>query len=206
MSPFVNEISYLALTCFFEPLPLFLERIGARLANGTSTWPMERGTLDVKRIYFPRPQPGGAKPLKVVLWSPATRPDWTALYADSSSGWGHFIAKLSQASVLESVSVRTTLPLERWGIQELEYRIGGTYEPMRLLQWLQEERGYRFFQLGQPLPFERSEPKPKNWVRSRADVFRYISNFGINLEDDRFWESGEDAVYINQVWPQKRAL
>jgi hypothetical protein len=92
--------------------------------------------------------------------------------------------------------------MEEWGIQEVEYRKGGTYEPTRFLRWSEEERGYKFLQLGAPLPFEGSEPTAKNWVRSRTDVFRYISNFGINLEDDRFWQSDEDAVYLTEVWPK----
>jgi hypothetical protein len=200
MTSSLDRFPFLALTCFFEPLEPFLKRIEDRLGMPSPEWVMERGPLDEKRPSFCVPQRGGAKPITVTLWSPRRRPDLTAFREHSTDGWVHFVRKMSQEDGSCSISIRSTTPAERWGLQEIEYHTPGAYRPARLLQWLEEEDGYRFGQAGEPFAFEAAlAADAKKRIATRNDVLRFMKNFGIDLQDGDFWQSSSAAAYLREI-------
>jgi len=205
MSEFLNQTSLLVLTCILEKLEPFVDRILVKPSNDTgSEWLTEQGPLDLAQVYAGRPQRGGSKPLRAVMWSPRTMPDRTAFWVNSEDGWATLFAGLSQAGGPETTSLRSSLPNEEWGVQEFIYRRAGAgqYEPARLLQWLEEANGYRLVQIGKRLPFEKGLKRGYNPIKTRADLLCFCHNFGIDLENNDFWMSDANAIYLNQVWRQ----
>jgi hypothetical protein len=119
----------------------------------------------------------------------------------AADGWGHFVGKLAQAGGPESVSVRSTISDEEAGLQEMLYHKPGSYLPARGLQWIEEESGYKFSQRGEPFAFERKlHSDPKQRIATRSDVLRFVRELGVDLEDENFWTSDCDAVYLRETW------
>jgi hypothetical protein len=203
MSQLLDQTSLLVLTCIHEKLGPFADRILDRLTNNTtSKWFTEQAPLDLARIYAGHPPRSNKRELRAVMWKPRTLPDWTAFYVNAKDGWAHFFGKVSQAGGgPETMSVRSTLPVENWGVQEFTYRKADAaeYKPTRLLQWLEEENGYRLVQRGEPLPFE-SNFKKDNPIETRTDLLAFVRAFGIDVEDDELWTTDTDAIYLNQTW------
>lgn len=203
MESFIDQIRLLVATCIREELDPFVERVVAFLSDEQSSkWITTRAALNLKQIYFPRPPRGGNRELRAVMWTPRILPDRTAFYINSEDGWGHFFGKLSQAGGPETVSIQSSLPSEGWGVQKIVYRRPGSTptKPTRLLQWLEEDDGYRLVQIGEPLSCEQSQAKDRNPIATRDDLLSFTRNFGIDFEDREFWKSDNEAVYLNQKW------
>jgi len=66
--------------------------------------------------------------------------------------------------------------------------------------WLEEENGYEFTRIGEPLAFERSGSKQSNPIETRKDLLAFVRRFGIDLEDEEFWKTDSEAVYLDQTW------
>ncbi|HXE53179.1 MAG TPA: hypothetical protein VN541_09205 [Tepidisphaeraceae bacterium] len=201
MNSFANQVSFLVITAFFEPLMPTIDRIKALLKiPATAKWRLDRAPLDLTRPGFSQPKRGGALPISVSVWSPASRPELTAFCAHSEDGWGHFVGKISAANGPESISVRSTATDEPWGLQEVSYRKPGSYWPARIVQWLQEEDGYKFLDEGEPFGFENDlNPDPRKRIATRADVLRFVNRFGIDLDNKNFWKSDVEAIYLQEV-------
>jgi hypothetical protein len=208
MDHFIDQISPLAITCFFEQLDSFLEKLKRFLVSGDEKldWPIWQAPMDVRGKDFPPPRSGASKPRNFMMWSPRTNPELTAFYDNSRDGSSHFVRKLTLESGTACVSIRTTRPNEKWGVQELEYRAKNldTYKSTRLLQWLEEEDGYRLYEEGVPLPFENKQIKLENRVVDRPAVLKLMRGFRIDLENGDFWKSDRDAFYFKEIWHPER--
>jgi hypothetical protein len=113
-----------------------------------------------------------------------------------------FFGKLSQAGGPETFSIRSTSPDAEDGVQEFIYRRPGSTptRPTRLVQWLKEDDGYRLVQRGEPLQFEQPGQEACNPIPTRRDLLSFVRDFGIDLENEEFWKSDADAIYLSQVW------
>ena len=205
MNQFLDQTPFLVVTCIHEKLDSFAYRILAFLTFGqtTSDWSLRPGPLDLAQIYSGSPPRGGRNPMRAVMWTPRTLPDWTAFYVNSIDGRSHLFAKLSQARIgPETMSIRSTLPDVDGGVQEFQFRSPGSTptKPTRLLMWLEEENGYEFTRIGEPLAFERSGSKQSNPIETRKDLLAFVRRFGIDLEDEEFWKTDSEAVYLDQTW------
>jgi hypothetical protein len=202
MSQFLDQTSLLVVTCIFEKLEPFVDRILAFHSDTESKWSTEPGPLDLARIYSVSP-PQGNDQMRAVMWTPRTLPGWTAFYVNSQDGRSHLFRKLSQAGgAPESVSIRSTLPDAEGGVQEFEYRRADSkdYWPTRILQWLKEEDGYRLVRKGEPLPFERNREIKSNPIETRVDLLSFVRDFGFDLENEDFWKTDTNAIYLNETW------
>lgn len=192
----VDEISYLVLSCVFEPLEQFSQRVRECLGRlHRSTWQFSRGPLDIRQVYYPRPQAGGAKPMRVVMWAPRSRPDSTVFYPNSADGWATLIARLSFEGMPDCISVRSTQVLETWSVQEVHF-IGRGDQTKRMLQLIKEEDGIKFYEQGVPFAFEDLSVKPKDRVNSRDGTFDFVARLGLDLRDSNFWATDEEAHYL----------
>jgi hypothetical protein len=196
MSNFIDELSLLVLTCVLEPLDPFADRVKECLATASrSEWILEKGPLDIKKVYFPRPQRGGAEPMRVVIWSPLSQPDISAFYPNSSDGWSTLIQCLSDEGMPDSISIRSTRDGEKWSLQNIHYMSSGG-QTKRLLQLIKEEDGFKFYQEGSPFDFENLTIKPRRRISTREDVLEFIGHLGIDLRDGKFWVTDRDAIYL----------
>ena len=205
MECFLDQTSLLVLACIREQTRPFAKRILDFLSNKPGpTWSKEEGRLILSRIYTGSPPKGGHE-MRAVMWTPLTLPDWTAFYVNSRDGRAHLFRKLSQAGgAPESVGIRSTLPDAEGGVQEFEYRREDSrqYSPTRIIQWLKEVDGYRLVREGEPLPFEKNHQKG-NPIETRRDLFAFVRDFGIDIENKDFWKSDTDAIYLYETWSRK---
>jgi hypothetical protein len=199
MHTIMDSISFLVLSCFREPLGQSVGRVVDCLRNAGLTCTVENGGLDLRRVYFPHPQRGGAEPVRVVMWSPQNLPEITAFYANSSDGWSTLINCLSSAGLPECISVRSTVSPEKWSVQEVRVIASGN-RVARSLQLIEEDDGMVFHQEGIPFDFEDLSVGPRKRIATRKEIVQFVGNLGINLDDTEFWTTSMDAIYLSEEW------
>jgi hypothetical protein len=162
---------------------------------------MAIGALDIHRVYFPRPQRGGAEPISALMWSPRNHPARTMFYPNLSDGWATLIAGLSAGGMPDCISIRSTAVPEAWLMQEICFVSSGN-RSKRLLQFMRTEDGLQFHEEGSPFDFEDLSVRPRQRIASRSDLFRFVKKLGIDLSDNDTWATDAEAIYLTEQRPR----
>ena len=88
-----------------------------------------------------------------------------------------------------------------WPIQEFEYYEHG--ESRRFVRVMDDER-WEFFERGARFDWENADQYRRRRKKDRVTrkmIVDYARRFGVDLEDDSFWQSDHDALYWHYDFP-----
>jgi hypothetical protein len=148
-------------------------------------------------VYEDYPLPGGSHARRVMLFHPELTPGRTAFFANLEDGWQTMVYSL--AKKLGCECLRLTSSTESDGYPQNSFSLIQSGVPIRTLMAGKDDRGWEFFEDGDPLPIEDPSHYQRRRIRDRLNrdiIVGYANKLGWPIDEDDFWTSQESAVYF----------
>lgn len=139
----------------------------------------------------------GWSPMRCVLWEPTNRPGHTAYITRSLDGNAFAAYRGSQVSPHEWVHVRLVDHLEL-AFQAVQFRYYHGPQRREIAAAMDEQQTWKFFQSGDPLPFENLTTYRRRRCKDRLNrslVFEYLRAIGYDCEAEDFWQPREAILF-----------
>jgi hypothetical protein len=197
----IRSYAFVTFSCIEKPLRAVHEAIEQVLEprGARNDFCQEKGRLDLSRIYVDAPPAGGAHPLRLVCYEPLPCPGLTVLFINSEDGWLTLGVRLSTILECECWMFRLTSDHVPWPVRDFHVHSGGVQK--RVVSALKDSDGWKFVQLGAPLPCENPSLYRKRRIRDRFTMeyaLELAGSLNWPIASDEFWTSNEDAYYFLQ--------
>ena len=193
------DYTYLVFTVFWDEL----DSVKQALLNMENIlvpdeYECNKDKLDIASIYVDEPQPG-FQWAHVVLFRSAAFPV-TVFVANVQDGLSSWIYVASSSLQKPVCSVKLSLHASEYPMNMFVVRNMAGEE--RVVYAMRDSSRWEFYESGPRLPFEDIEKYQRRRKRERLTaemIIDYLRAMGVDIRNERFWETEESAVYIRQL-------
>ncbi len=203
----LDGYTHIVITCFTDELSVVRAAVRQQLAKWNYLGLESEADIDLTRIYAVSPRPGGAHPLKMMLFCPKSHPGSTVMFTNYQDGWHSLAVCVSKLVTGRVFHFGLGSERDEWPGYVFE-RLAKRKE-VRHVSLIKDVDRWKFWQEGEPLPEEVTAVYRKRRVRDRLTREYLVSlaeRLGFPVGDDRFWESEAKAMYFEQQRVAQRGL
>lgn len=193
---FIARCCYLPLSCFEAPLREVVSATQQVLHTHRSLYKRWEAQLDPQWAFDVAPPAGGAHFERAVFFRSGVHPAGTALLSNYQDGWMTLVNCLADLMKCDCIRIVASRHVE-WGLNAFAVFKAGT--PIREVQVLHDDDGWRHDEQGTPLGFEDPRRYRARLRRERLtwDILaEYGEKLGWPFTHDEFWISDCPAYYL----------
>jgi hypothetical protein len=195
-----DGFEFIPVNCIWAEPDQVVEQIKVlRIREGSRNWTYARHVLDLKDIYYPIPQPGGAHLPRFTVWQPSNMSFGSAMLTNSQDGLIQLVRHLNRNFKTKYFASRLSTDHKKFGCCSFE--LGSDGSERRGAYVLKDPR-WKFFQWGTILPFENPAFYERKKIADRLTpdiVMDYLKVLGWDLREEAFWHSKGDAWLVEKT-------
>ncbi|MDD4553802.1 MAG: hypothetical protein PHP04_06355 [Bacteroidales bacterium] len=193
---------YLTLTCIEEEVSVVRDNISLLLTSISKfplNWIVSQIGFNIKEIYYPAPQAGGAHLMNLIIWEPLSKQGTTIFFVNYQDGWNSFIEMYSQKFDKLCVQIGISDEGIKYPMQKFSYYKG--IKQRNILSYKDFEK-WEFFQKGEALFFEEEKYYKKRSIKDRLPsdlIIKYLFKTGWDISENGFWDTNKPVYNFQRT-------